>query len=740
MIVSIRRALIASLVMAGGAWAQDVVGIDVAPVSLRMSVGETVKLTVSAFRSDGSKSRFPDGYARFALTDSLVASVDSAGRVVAHAPGTATILVTYASVQRQIPMTVIRGASQSAAAASTTAAAAAPSAPLKVVRALHIMPERMRLLPTERAHFTISAEFEDGSSGIPPAYSVAVYGTAARLDSAANEVVGTVPGEAQLGVRVAGATPVSISVQVTEASLRLDRDTLALAVGSADTIVVTTNETPSRRLYTGLLWHSTKPSVIEPLDSLHGGVRAVGPGTGDIIFNGYGVTLRLPVVTYTPVVSLRRADESRAEFALPVGLQETLGAVAIAENAAVVQNVPLRWAVADTAVATFDAVRGTLTGRREGTTTVTVRVPSVPVLSWRVRVVNAKFAIASAPAYLVIGESRQLRAVWLGPEGDTLKSSAAVSWRSSNSRSLAVSDSGRLTAAETGPATIRADFGDRYHAEAPVRVTADFLVTLDYGKDSTSVAELSIQKRTIEPLAGLAGARFAEWTPNHDKLVYSRRAGPSKTLALFTAATDGSDARQISRPREGDDVNARWFVQPDRIAFLNGRGGDFRVASQQVDDTLASTLLVRGRVRGIARRRDRDEFLVIREMNSRCSVWVATPIATEKQLVADRRGMIDGIAELPDGNMLMLADTSAGKDRYALVRWSNGVETPLEIAFQNAGRLRSMALSADGRHAVVIADHPTAKQGSVVFWVDLATRAVVEILRTDQYKVTAPDA
>jgi hypothetical protein len=27
-----------------------------------------------------------------------------------------------------------------------------------------------------------------------------------------------------------------------------------------------------------------------------------------------------------------------------------------------------------------------------------------------------------------------------------------------------------------------------------------------------------------------------------------------------------------------------------------------------------------------------------------------------------------------------------------------------------------------------------------VFWVDLATRAVVEILRTDQYKVTAPDA
>src|ERR1019366_8928952 len=172
-------------------------------------------------------------------------------------------------------------------------------------------------------------------------------------------------------------------------------------------------------------------------------------------------------------------------------------------------------------------------------------------------------------------------------------------------------------------------------------------------------------------------------------------------------------------------------VQPDHIAYLSGRSGEFRVAAQQVDDTLALTLTVRGRVRGFARRRDRDEFLVIREAASRSSVWVASMSAQEKQLVGDHRGAIDAVTELPDGSLLMVADTSAGKDRFALVHWAGGVGTTFDAAFQNVGRLLSIAVAADGRHAVVIADHPTAKQGSVVLWLDLATHAVVEILRSE---------
>jgi hypothetical protein len=228
--------------------------------------------------------------------------------------------------------------------------------------------------------------------------------------------------------------------------------------------------------------------------------------------------------------------------------------------------------------------------------------------------------------------------------------------------------------------------------------------------------------------------------------VFSRRISQGKAFALYAAAPDGSDARQISRPRDGDDVQAKWFVQPDHIAYLSGRSsdshvsGDFRVAAQQIDDTLALTLMLRGRVHGFARRRDRDEFLVIHEADSRFAVWVATMSAQEKKLVADHRGAIDAVTELPDGSLLMVADTSAGKERFALVRSADGVETTFDAAFQNVGRLRSVAVAADGRHALVIADHPTAKQGSVVLWVDLATHAVVEILRSDLFKVLAPDA
>jgi hypothetical protein len=74
------------------------------------------------------------------------------------------------------------------------------------------------------------------------------------------------------------------------------------------------------------------------------------------------------------------------------------------------------------------------------------------------------------------------------------------------------------------------------------------------------------------------------------------------------------------------------------------------------------------------------------------------------------------------------------------VRWADGVETTFDAAFQNVGRLRSIAVAADGRHAIVTADHPSAKLGSVVLWLDLATHAVVEILRSEFFKVVAPAA
>ena len=739
MIATFRCALIASLAVAGAAWGQDTADLSVTPTSLRMQVGgEPRQLVVTVVLSDRTTRPVQAGRAKYFASDSTVASVDSVGRVVARGPGSGTILVSYQSVERIIPVSVSRTSGQTTAPIPGAVTPGAP-APPRPVKSLRISPDQMRLLPTERAHFTISAEFEDGTIGIPSSYSVAVYGTAARLDSASSEVVGIAAGDARLGVRI-GSIAQDIPVKVVEASLRIDRDTLALAVGSVDTVVIATNEAQSRQLRTGLLWRSTNRQIILPLDSLSGGVRAVGLGTAQIIVDGYGQTNSLPVVTYTPVVSLRRTGEQRPEFAVPVGLQTTVGAEAVAENGAGVPSAPQRWTVADTNIARYDRGHGMLTARREGSTTLTVRTPNVPAQSWRVRVVDAKFSIVAPPAYLAIGDSRQLRAVWVGPDGDTLRSSSAISWRSSSPRSLAVGDSGRISAAETGLATIRAEAGDRYHADAPVRVTADFLVTLDYGRDSLAVAELSVQKHAVEPIASLSGARFASWTANRDRMVFSRRTGQGKPFALYTAAPDGSDARQISRPRDGDDIQAKWFVQPDHIAYLSGRSGDFRVSAQQIDDTLALTLMVRGRVRGIARRRDRDEFLVIREADSRFAVWVATMSAQEKKLVGDHRGAIDAVTELPDGSLLMVADTSAGKDRFALVRWADGVETSFDAAFQNVGRLRSIAAAADGRHAVVIADHPTAKQGSVVLWIDLATHAVEEILRTDLFKVLAPDA
>jgi uncharacterized protein YjdB len=739
----LRHAVVASIIAVATVRGQDPSGLTVTPSSVRLRVGETVKVTVTLAHVDGTAAPPADARPSFVLTDARIATVDTGGRVTGRQPGSGFIQVSYGALHSRIPIAVMKAPGAGAPVAASAPASGVPPAasalaPTRPVRSLRIEPARLRLLPTEHAHFTITAEFDDGSTGVPVPHTVTVFGSAARLDSAASEVIGVTPGEANLGVRVEGGPAVSIPVEVVEASLRMDRDTLVLPVGATDTVAVSTNEAQPHRMQSGLRWSTTNRAVIQPLDSLTGGVRAVAPGSGDIIVFGYGVTMRLPVVTFPSVRALRRTGEQRDDLAIPVGLQATFGAEALGDDDAVVRNAPLRWEVSDTSIATYDAGRGALVARRAGTTIVTARLPRVLPVSWSVRVVDARFAIVAPPPYLVIGESRQLRAVWVGPAGDTLRSSSAVAWRSSNARSVSVTDSGRVTAAEAGQAVIRADFGDRFHAEVPVRASADFLVTLDYGRDSTSVAELSVQRRTIDPLPALEGARFAAWSTTRDRLVFSRRAAPSRSFAVFTSAPDGSDARALTHPRDGDDLGGLWFLRTNRVAYLSGRGNDVRVAAQQVGDTATATLAARGRVRALARRRDNDEFLVVRENDGRFSAGIGGGDGAEKVLVADRRGAIDGIAELPDGSLLMLADTSSGKERFALVRWTNGQEATVEIAFANAGRLRAFAPAADGQHALVIADNPASKQGSVVFWVDLGAHSATELSRTDRFKVLAP--
>ena len=718
--------------------AQQVVGLTVKPAAVRVAIGATAGLEVSLVRANGVSARPRQGTLRFASSDTLVAAVDSSGRVTGRSAGITVLTVSYETVQRNVPVTV-SGSGGVAAASSTDLVGAPPPAAVRRVRALRVRPDTLRLLPTERGRYTLEVEFEDGGQGTASGLSIAVFGNAARLDSAANEVVGVAEGSAVLGVRVTDGPSVSVPISVVAATLGFDRDTLFLAVGSFDTVRVNTMGADARRLTTGLAWRSTNRMVVQPLDSMSGAMQAVAGGGGDLVVDGYGVTMRLPVVTFPAIATLKRAGATREDVVLPLGLDTPLGITAISENGAEVRGAPIRWEMADSSIATYDRANQRLIARRLGSTTLSVRAPGVATTSWRVNVVPARFVLDWKQPYLVEGDTRPLRAHWIGPAGDTLRSTNAVRWSSSNTRIVSVNDSGRVQGEGSGDARIAAQFDERYQAEVTVRVTADFLATLVYTRDSVSVAQISLANRRITPVPNLRGARSASWSWQRDRVAFARTDDARKRLAIFVANTSSGATTPLSTAGAGDEFSPEWLGDGTRIAYLAGKAGDARVVVQRIGDSLAATWLPRGRIHDLARRPGRDEFLAVTEDDGRFSVWSLTERDSSKRVVDRRRGAIERVQSLGDGSILMIADTSSGKNRFALVRVQAGQETTVPVELPaDIGRLRTFAVSADGQQAVLVADHPKVRQGCVVFSVNLRTSKVEEIIRTEQYRVLFP--
>ena len=84
--------------------AQQLVGLTVAPTSVRVPIGGVATLEVSVVRRNGVTSRARAGTVRFASSDPIVALVDSAGRVTGRSAGIAVLTVSYETAQRSVPV------------------------------------------------------------------------------------------------------------------------------------------------------------------------------------------------------------------------------------------------------------------------------------------------------------------------------------------------------------------------------------------------------------------------------------------------------------------------------------------------------------------------------------------------------------------------------------------------------------------------------------------------------------
>ncbi len=167
----------------------------VSPIALRLNVGGTGSVHATAYDRKGATLTADTYQATFTLVDTTVASVDAHGVVTGLKAGSTRLTVQVQDLLRNVIVRI------------------APASTKRRTLVLDIEPNPILLLPTERAHPTVTAQYDDSSREVLSAASWSVFGKSAMFDSVSGNVVGLSAGNAVLGVKSSDGVSASVPVE-----------------------------------------------------------------------------------------------------------------------------------------------------------------------------------------------------------------------------------------------------------------------------------------------------------------------------------------------------------------------------------------------------------------------------------------------------------------------------------------------------------------------------------------------
>src|SRR5881392_70296 len=383
----IRRGLIAALacVVPSAAAAQNVADVQVAPPSVTIRVGERSSLLATAFDRIGNV--IPTVRIIWSSNNVGIAKVDNNGTITGVANGVALIEARVGARRGQATVQVTGGVTAPPPAAPPAGPPPPPTAPpgpdplagqpagSGPAAALRLEPGVIYLLASENTRVSPRALREDGSAAAP----VVVTWTSLRPDVASVDQSGNVvalsPGQGTIQATATGGLTATAPVVVQQAEYTVrEGSPLMLSPGEVDTLHVVVASQNNRRVNPLVLqWASSDQSVARV--SLAGAVTAVGPGKAILTVAGLLQSKSIDVSVHQVVAKLSVRPRLADEIQVPLtGTAKFEAQPLTAENVAV-PEAPLRWSVADPAIATFDVQTGTLTGRAVGKTQLTARGP-----------------------------------------------------------------------------------------------------------------------------------------------------------------------------------------------------------------------------------------------------------------------------------------------------------------------------------------------------------------------------
>jgi uncharacterized protein YjdB len=609
--------------------AQNVAEVQVAPPSLTLKVGERSGLLATAFDRVGNV--IPTVRVIWSSNHVRVARVDNDGMVTGIAGGVAIIEARIGARRGQAAVQVIgappapvqpasggqpsggaRPGGGAPAGVDPLAGQAAGTGPASVLR---IEPPTIYLLPSENTRVFPRALKEDGSPAAPVAVTWRSLLPAIASVDQNGVIVALSAGQGTVQVTAPGGLTATAPVVVQQSDIAiLEPGPVTLAPGATDTLHVMVPAQGNRVVSpVTMQWSSADTNVARV--SLTGVVIAVAPGKTTLSAAGLLQSKSVEVVVHRTVERLEAIPTTKTEVPLPLEGTAKLQVRALAADGTLVPEASMRWSVGDTSLVGFDPATATLTGKRGGTTTLTVRGPGQGlVFTWNVRVIAANLTLSVSRIGLTLNRRYSLKASFADEAGAVVGPATGVTWSSDNPQVAGVSDDGTVSAVAYGHARVTATAPGGRRSTADVYVQGELVLASSrsgrlqlYAVERSSLAQLrKVVGDTVaatEPAFSPDGSRLAYvakrdgqiWLMDADGSNPARltnapaaHGGPvftadgqavvyhaqrTKHQQIFVQAITGSDAVPLTQ-----EPATNWdpAVSPDgeTIAFVSKRGGD----------------------------------------------------------------------------------------------------------------------------------------------------------------------
>ena len=585
--------MVFAVLMPGGAVAQSVAEVQVAPPSVTIKVGERAALLATAF--DRAGNVIPTVTFIWSSNNLAVAKIDNEGTVTAVGGGVALIEARVGARRGQAAVQVIASQLPPVSGAPPPASQQPPAEPVAPAAdglagqppgtgpasVLRIEPPTVYLLPSENTRVYPRPLKEDGS----PAAPVSVTWRSLRPDIASVDqnglVVALAPGQGTVQVISATGLTATAPVVVQQSDIAIFEATpVALSPGDVDTLHVIVPAQGNRVVSpVAMQWATADPNIARV--SLTGVVTAVAPGRTTLLVSGLLQSKVIDVVVHKSVAELRVSPSFKQEVPLPIGGTATFQVQALAADQTLVPEAPLRWTVDDPSLAVFDPATGTMSGKRAGRTSLTVKGPGPGLaVTWQVRVIAAGVKLSASRIGLPVNRRYALRASFTDEAGAVIGPATGVAWSSDNPSVAAVGQDGMVTSLDYGHARIVATAPESRRATTEVFVQGEIVVASSrsgrfqlYATERSSVSQL--RKIMDDPAAATQGA----FSPDGSRIAFvSTRDGQPE---IYVMDADGSNAARLTNARAAD-ADPTFTGDGQGVVFTSKRSSHRQIFVQSI--------------------------------------------------------------------------------------------------------------------------------------------------------------